>query len=120
MYNSASVAAVINQFIDPSQEFFNFIKVRASVAQVGNDTSPYQINQTFSVPGNGYLGLTTLGFPNVKLNDNLKAETVTSSEFGIELSMLDNKLTLDVSVYDMSTEDLILDLPVPAATGCLF
>ena len=120
MYNSASVAAVINQFIDPSQEFFNFIKVRASVAQVGNDTDPYQINQTFSVPGNGYLGLTTLGFPNVKLNDNLKAETVTSSEFGIELSMLDNKLTLDVSVYDMSTEDLIFDIPVPAATGFLF
>ena len=120
MYNSASVAAVINQFIDPSQDFFNFIKVRASLAQVGNDTDPYQINQTFSVPGNGYLGLTTLGFPNVKLNDNLKAETVTSSEFGIELSMLDNKLTLDVSVYDMSTEDLIFDIPVPAATGFLF
>jgi len=120
MYNSASVAAVINQFIDPNQQFFNFIKVRASVAQVGNDTDPYQINQTFSVPGNGYLGLTTLGFPNVKLNDNLKAETVTSSEFGIELSMLDNKLTLDVSVYDMSTEDLIFDIPVPAATGFLF
>ena len=120
MYNSASVAAVINQFIDPSQDFFNFIKVRASLAQVGNDTDPYQINQTFSVPGNGYLGLTTLGFPNVKLNDNLKAETVTSSEFGIELSMLDNKLTLDVSIYDMSTEDLIFDIPVPAATGFLF
>ena len=120
MYNSASVAAVINQFIDPSQDFFNFIKVRASLAQVGNDTDPYQINQTFSVPGNGYLGLTTLGFPNVKLSDNLKAETVTSSEFGIELSMLDNKLTLDVSIYDMSTEDLIFDIPLPAATGFLF
>ena len=120
LYNSASVAAVINQFIDPSQQFFNFIKVRASLAQVGNDTDPYQINQTFSVPGNGYLGLTTLGFPDVKLNDNLKAETVISSEFGIELSMLDNKLTLDFSVYDMSTEDLIFDIPVPAATGFLF
>ena len=120
MYNSASIAAVISQFIDPSQDFFNFIKVRASLAQVGNDTDPYQINQTFSVPGNGYLGLTTLGFPNVKLNDNLKAETVTSSEFGLELSMLDNKLSLDVSVYDTSTEDLIFDISVPAATGFLF
>jgi hypothetical protein len=34
--------------------------------------------------------------------------------------MFSNKLTLDVSVYNMSTEDLIFDVPVPAATGFLF
>ena len=120
MYNSASLSAVLNQFIDPTQEFFNFIKVRASIAQVGNDTDPYQINQTFSVPGNGFLGLTVLESPEVKLNSELKPETVTSSEFGLELSMLDNKLSLDVSVYNMTTEDLIFDIPVPAATGFEF
>jgi hypothetical protein len=117
MYNSASLSAVLNQFIDPNQEVFNFFKVRASIAQVGNDTDPYQINQTFSVPGNGYLGLTTLQSPDIKLNSDLKPETVTSSEFGLELSALNNKLTLDVSVYDMTTEDLIFDITVPAATG---
>ena len=117
MYNSASLSAILNQFIDPNQDLFNFFKVRASVAQVGNDTDPYQINQTFSVPGNGYRGLTTLKSPEVKLNSDLKPETVTSSEIGVELSMLDNRITLDVSVYDMSTEDLIFDVTVPAATG---
>ena len=120
LYNSASVSAILNQFIDPTQEFFNFIKVRASVAQVGNDTDPYQINQTFSVPGNGYRGLTVLESPEIKLNPDLKPETVTSSEFGLELSMLDNRITLDLSVYDMSTEDLIFDVTVPAATGFKF
>jgi len=120
MYNSASLSTLLNQFIDPSQKLFNLIKVRASVAQVGNDTDPYQINQTFSVPGNGYLGLTTLVSPIVKLNADLKSEIVTSSEFGLELSMLNNRLTLDVSVYDMTTEDLIFDIPVPAATGFQF
>ena len=117
MYNSASISAILNQFIDPTQEFFNFIKVRASVAQVGNDTDPYQINQTFSVPGNGYRGLTTLESPEIKLNSDLKPETVTSSEFGVELGMLDNRVSLDVSVYDMTTENLIFDVTVPAATG---
>ena len=51
------------------------------------------------------------------MNSDLKPETVTSSELGLELSMLNNKLTLDVSVYDMTTEDLIFDITVPAATG---
>lgn len=120
MYKSVSLSALLNTFIDPSQEFFNLFKVRASIAEVGNDTDPYQLFQTFSVPGAGYLGLTELQSPTVKLNPDLKPETVTSSEFGLELSMLNNRLTLDVAVYDISTEDLIFNIPVPAATGYQF
>ena len=120
MYKSLSLSALLNTFIDPSQELFNLFKVRASIAEVGNDTDPYQLFQTFSVPGAGYLGLTELQSPTVKLNPDLKPETVTSSEFGLELSMLNNRLTLDVAVYDISTEDLIFNIPVPAATGYQF
>ena len=120
MYKSVSLSALLNTFIDPSQEFFNLFKVRASIAEVGNDTDPYQLFQTFSVPGAGYLGLTELQSPTVKLNPDLKPETVTSSEFGLELSMLNNRLTLDVAIYDISTEDLIFNIPVPAATGYQF
>jgi TonB-linked SusC/RagA family outer membrane protein len=120
MYSSASLSALVHQFIDPEQKVFNLVKLRGSVAEVGNDTDPYQLNQTFTVPGAGYLGLTELQFPVVKFNSNLRPETVTSTEFGLELSMLQNRLSLDVSVYDISTEDLIYDIPVPAATGFQF
>lgn len=120
IYNSASLSALLNQFIDPNQELFDLIKLRASIAEVGNDTDPYQLNQTFTVPGAGYLGLTELQSPRVKFNPDLKPETVTSSEFGLELSMLKNRLTLDVAVYNISTTDLIFDVPVPAATGFQF
>ncbi len=120
MYNSASVSAILNKFLDPNKEVFNLIKVRGSVAQVGNDTDPYQLNQTFSVRGQGYLGLTTVEASPVRLNADLKPETITSSEFGLELGLLNNKLTLDLSIYNMSTKDLIFDVPVPAATGFAF
>jgi len=120
LYNSASISAILNKFIDPSQEIFNLIKVRASVAEVGNDTDPYQLYQNFNVPGKGYLDLTTVSSASIKLNPNLKPETVSSSEFGLELSMFDNKLSFDVSVYDITTKDLIFNVPVPAATGFLF
>jgi len=120
MYNSASISAVLNKFIDPNKEIFNLIKVRGSVAQVGNDTDPYQLNQTYAVPGQGYLGLTTLTSSPIQFNQDLKPESITSSEFGLELGLLNNKLTLDLSVYNMSTEDLIFDVPVPPATGYLF
>ena len=120
MYSSASLSAILNKFIDPSQKIFNLIKLRGSFAEVGNDTDPYQLNQTYNVPGQGYLGLTTLQSPTVKLNSDLKPENIASSEFGLELAMLNNKLSLDVSVYNVTTTDLIFDVPVPAATGYQF
>ena len=120
LYNSASLSLILNQFIDPSQEIFNLIKLRGSIAEVGNDTDPYQLYQTFNLPGKGYLGLTTVGSPSTKLNSDLKPETVTSTEFGLELSMLDNRLGIDISIYDITTTDLIFNLPVPAATGYRF
>ena len=120
IYSSVSLSAILNKFIDPEQNFFNLVKVRASLAEVGNDTDPYQLQQTYNVPGQGYLGLTSLSNSPVKLNPDLRPETVTSTEFGLELSMLSNKLTLDVTVYDMETKDLIFDVPVPASTGFLF
>ena len=120
IYNSASLSALLNKYLDPNQQVFNLIKLRGSIAEVGNDTDPYQLNQTFTVPGIGYLGLTELNFPRVKYNPNLKPEKVTSSEFGLELSALKNRLTLDVAIYDISTVDLIFDVPVPAATGFEF
>lgn len=120
IYSSVSLSAILNKFIDPEQNFFNLFKVRASLAEVGNDTDPYQLAQTYNVPGQGYLGLTTLSNSPVKLNSDLKPETVTSTEFGLELSMLSNKLTLDLTVYNMETKDLIFDVPVPASTGFLF
>ena len=119
-YSSASLSAILNKFIDPEQNFFNLFKVRASIAEVGNDTDPYQLAQTYDVPGKGYLGLTSLSNKPIKLNADLKPETVTSSEFGLELVMLNNKVSLDVTVYNTETKDLIFDVPVPASTGFLF
>ena len=120
MYSAVSISAILNKFIDPEQNFFNLFKVRASLAEVGNDTDPYQLNQTYNVPGQGYLGLTVLSNSPVKFNPNLKPETVTSTEFGLELSMLKNKLRMDVTVYDIETKDLIFDVPAPASTGFTF
>ena len=120
MYNSASVSAILNSIVDPEQKLFNLLKLRAGYAQVGNDTDPYQLYQTFDVPGQGYLGLTTLSAPSIKLNEDLKPEQVTSIEFGLEGSMLNNRLNFDISIYDKETTDMIFNVPVPAATGFQF
>ena len=120
MYTSVNLALLLQDYIDPNKELFDLFKVRASVANVGNDTSPYQLVQTFSVPGQGYLGLTTLNSPSTRLNPDLKPENIESTEVGLELSLLDNNLTFDFAYYNISTTDMIFSVPVPAATGYSF
>ena len=120
LYTSVNASVLLQDFIDPDGEVFDLFKVRGSVANVGNDTGPYQLVQTFSVPGQGYLGLTTLGAPSTRLNPDLKPENIESTEFGLELSMFNNRLNFDLSLYDIKTTDLIFNVPVPAATGYSF
>lgn len=119
-YPSASYSILIDRFIDPAKEILNLFKLRASWAQVGGDTGVYQLFQTFSVPQNGYLGLTSLNGPSVKFNPDLKPESITSSEFGFETNMFGNRLYTDFSIYKIKTEDMIFDVPVAPATGYNF
>ncbi|WP_228853591.1 SusC/RagA family TonB-linked outer membrane protein [Aegicerativicinus sediminis] len=119
-YPAVSYSLLVDRFIDPNKSTLNLLKLRASWAEVGNDTGVYQIYQTFDVPSQGYLGLTTLNTPSVKFNENLKPESVNSLEFGFEAKLFNNRLYTDFSIYNIKTKDMIFDVPVPAATGYSF
>ena len=70
-YPSASLSLLLNKFIDPDAKILDMLKVRGSWAQVGGDTGPYQLGITYDLSQNGYLGLTTLTRPSVKMNSDL-------------------------------------------------
>lgn len=116
-YPSVTGSVLVNQIFDPEADLFNLLKVRASWANVGNDTGVYQLNQYYNVASDGYLGLTQLTRPSVKFNEDLKPENIASLEFGLEGSMLNNRLFFDVSYYSIKTTDQIYDVPVPSSTG---
>jgi len=116
-YPSVTGSVLLDQFIDPEEDVFNLLKVRASWANVGNDTGPYQIYSYYNVASEGYLGVTQLGRPSVKFNEDLKPENIASLEFGLEGSMFTNRLFFDFSWYNIKTTDQIYDVPVPSSTG---
>lgn len=116
-YPSASLSLLLNEMIPSVGSIFSLAKLRASWAQVGSDTKPYQLDLTYSLQQNSYLGLTTLTRPSVKLNPDLKPEQTVSLEFGFEFSMLQNRVYGDFSYYSIESKDLIMDVPVPESTG---
>ena len=77
LYPSASLSVLINEIAHLTSKNINLIKLRGSVAQVGNDASPYQL---LSVLGNActWGNVPRLGTSGTFLNPDMKPEIATS------------------------------------------
>ncbi|MBP5397213.1 MAG: SusC/RagA family TonB-linked outer membrane protein [Bacteroidales bacterium] len=114
-YPSVSGSIALNDLFEFGREngLLNLLKIRASWAQVGNDTAPYRIEEALQYTG--FPG--TVSVPTAKFNSDLRPEIVSSWEVGIELRMFKNRLSLDAAYYDAVTKDLISQMPVSYANG---
>ncbi|TWF44807.1 TonB-linked SusC/RagA family outer membrane protein [Chitinophaga polysaccharea] len=114
-YPSASLSAIISDMVHLPQAI-SFLKVRASAAQVGRDADPYSINNTFitNTPFNG-TPLTTGN--NVLANNSLKPSSTTTTEAGIEVRFLKNRVGLDATIYQSNTKDEVVQLPIAVSSG---
>jgi len=127
-YPSVSLAAVLTDALNIESEILNYAKLRASYAQVGNDTDPYRLDFRFLpvTTATGQYGL-DVNFPfngalafskeNTIPPDDLRPEQQTSLEIGAEVDLFDYRVGLDVSVFSTENVDQILRLPIPQSTG---
>ncbi len=113
-YPSATASYVFSELID--SDALSFGKLRLGWAQVGNDTGPYQTGLTYGVnPNYGSSGSATV--PNAQNNPGLMPERTSSFEVGTELNFFMDRLRVDATYYVSTTEDLIFNVPVSAASG---
>lgn len=94
-----------------NQKVFDFLKLKTSFGQLGNQftsvhypTYPNYVNGSSAVFDDQLVPAYILEYRN---NPNLKWETVTSKEFGIELATFNNRLSFEANYYDKTTEDLL-------------
>ncbi|UPK70047.1 SusC/RagA family TonB-linked outer membrane protein [Chitinophaga filiformis] len=114
-YPSASASFVFSDLLK-DWKWLSFGKLRASVSQVGSDTDPYQIYDTYQfIPPFGSFPATQL--TSTKYNKTLKPERTREYETGISLKFLDDHIGLDVTYYDRITKDQIIPLPISSASG---
>ena len=114
-YPSVSASAVLNELFDfgYANGLINLMKIRASWAQVGHDTSPQRTEQTY-VTTNQHGAVKN---PNEKRNTTLRPEIVNSWEVGLDMKMFRKRLNLDIAYYNTITDDILSQIPVSKATG---
>ncbi|MDC0606150.1 SusC/RagA family TonB-linked outer membrane protein, partial [Flavobacteriaceae bacterium] len=118
LYTSASLSLVLSDVMDLG-DTVSFLKLRGGYSQVaGGADSPYALSLAYGIYGQGHLGA-SLGnisggtIPNTEITPFEKNEI----EFGVDLRMFDNKLSIDATYYDNETLGDIVGVSASATSG---
>ena len=110
-YYSAGLSAVISDFITmPS--FIDFLKLRGSLAEVGNDTNPYSLERLANLESGGFISLQTTAPAS-----DLRPEKTTSFELGFDTTFFNQRVNLDFTYYKSNSIDQLFRQDVPQASG---
>lgn len=121
MFPSASLGWRISKEDFFNVKFIDDLKLRASWGQLGNQdiglyafsSSMQQAYYTFGIPQSLYVGY----FPGSDFNPDVKWETTTQSNFGLDLMAVKYKLFFTVDYFIKNTTDMLLVLPQAATSG---
>ncbi|MEJ7738434.1 MAG: SusC/RagA family TonB-linked outer membrane protein [Chitinophagaceae bacterium] len=91
----------------------SFAKFRLSAAQVGNDTEPYRTTKYYGTSEFA----SSASVPTTLPNASFKPEISTSYEAGLDLRVLKNRIGIDLTVYNNTTRNQILEVPLDPTTG---
>jgi len=118
-YPSVGLSAVITDAFEIESDVLSFAKVRASYAQVGSDTDPYNLNPVveFGTGWNGASKMLNQYVPNTLPNANLKPQTVSSLELGVDARFFSNRFRFDFTYYNSEATDQIINVPISPSTG---
>jgi TonB-linked SusC/RagA family outer membrane protein len=99
----------------------NKLKVRASWGKIGNEKIAY--SNRFSLTQNlmAVFGQGDIKYPGVSYaksgNPDLVWETTTQTDIGLEIGMLNDRLTGEFDYYHRFTDDILVDLSTPGFLG---
>lgn len=117
-YPSLGASFIVTDALKIQSKVLSFAKIRASGAQVGNDTDPYQLLLTYGLeafqPKDASIG----GVTNTIIpNPELKPTRTKSFEFGTDLRFFNNRIGLEFTYYTSDSRDQINYIDVPTSTG---
>ena len=114
-YSSVALSAIVSDMVQlPSA--ISYAKVRGSFAQVGNDTDPFTFTQSYN-PSVPFGNFQIYGETDRLTNLNLKPEISNAFELGAEMKFLKNRIGIDVTYYNSTTKNQILNIPLSITSG---
>ena len=103
-----------------NSETINLLKLRGSVGQTGNTNIPAGVTtdkwEVVNENGNTLEGLNTSRLYSIG-NENVKWETTTSYDAGIDFGLWNNRVNGSVAYYRQNVKDMLLAASLPVSAG---
>lgn len=117
-YPSVGTSIILSDIVNMPQ-WISFTKLRTSWAQVGGATpDPYALKQSYSMIQGGHNGQQLQSPTNSRVpNATLSPLTSTTFEIGADLGFFNNRLNLDLALYNRATTNDIVETTISNASG---
>jgi len=111
-------------FMEPTRNYLDFLKIRASWGQNGNqDTDPFQYLATISsLKSNYFFGpdkqtISSGAYPDILPNKDVTWETSEQLDLGLDAHFLGSRLGLSFDYYIKTTKDWLVQAPILDSYG---
>ncbi|WP_106543764.1 TonB-dependent receptor [Prolixibacter denitrificans] len=114
-------------FMENTQSWLDFLKLRASWGENGNQSiDNFQYLSTIQTGGTGAGNYYTYGdktvqspaaYPNILANPNVTWETSKQTDIGLDANFLNNRLTFSFDWYDKTTDGWLVQAPLQDIYG---
>lgn len=101
---------VTNEEFLKDVNWLSYLKVRASWGQAGNQEIPNNAYQNLVSTTGGAVNIVRYG------NPDLKWETTTQTNVGLDFSFFNNKLSFSADYFKKTTDDILLSVTLPAVS----
>ncbi len=103
-------------------DFISDLKFRVGYGAVGNNRiNDYLYITTFRNDGGYYYGVNNQSvnayYSNSLVNEKLKWESNISRNLGVDISLLKSRINISLDVYNNSSSDLLLNVPIASTYG---
>ena len=129
-YPGANLSWIASNTFDMRNGAISFLKFRAAYGETGADALPYLIYPTIqqgNIPSTTGIPYGQIFFPIAGINGftitptignlDLKPIITKELELGVEAKFLDNRLGIDVAVYNKQTDGQIFNVPISPSSG---
>ncbi|MBA4053707.1 MAG: SusC/RagA family TonB-linked outer membrane protein, partial [Marivirga sp.] len=99
----------------------DFLKLRAAYGSSANFGSPYKTVPYLELDAQSRTdkvgNVVTSSLSQLLANPNLGPELLTETEFGLESALFENRIKFNLSYYDRTAKDQIIERPLDPSTG---
>jgi len=110
-YPSVGLTAVVSDMVE-MPDLINLFKVRGSYSIVGNGMPAY-----ITHPMNTLTSTGSVNFNTTSPFSEMEPEKMKSLEFGFDLSLLHNRINMDVTFYKSNNTNQYFSMTAPSGTG---